>query len=479
MPRPSGLWLLAILLGLVSPAAAQTPTMPMPRSSEPCGVPSKAPATELTNLHQRGQWQQLRQFARTLFAEARESCPTVAPGTADFTLVVWQGKPAVGDRTVFVILVPPSTYDDTLDPFQLVLPGVGGNSEHRLLQAFVADAPSETLAAVYVSTQQRNPLTDQIPAVAAAMVDPLLALASVTRGPTSAARAANNARAARTAAQGWLTIADVPLPFERASIELHMNATVPPTPGVVRDAASDLRDKMQLLDVRYSECAQTLAGTLFTTIETRSTQCERTLATNCLDLSVLDAEFDNAYQAQNKACGTTAADRRALQLVDREFRELLAEGSDRKLPSKKDLKDIPLGRFSFGVVEALMMGTFASAPRVTVDDGVLVADPLGRLVTMAVVNGSFRPYNPAAFSISRQERLRWFAGAAITPSFGVAGGISALVVRGFAINAGVVVLGTTGAADGQSIGSPPVGADDPYSLEAAGGFFLGASFNFK
>ncbi len=81
--------------------------------------------------------------------------------------------------------------------------------------------------------------------------------------------------------------------------------------------------------------------------------------------------------------------------------------------------------------------------------------------------------------MSRRERLRWFAGAAITPSFGVTGGVSALVVRGVAINAGVVVLGVNGAADGQTIGSAPVDADDPYRLEAAGGFFLGASFNFK
>ena len=85
--RPWPLWLLWILLGLVPPAAAQTPTTPVPRSAEPCGIAASAPATQLTDLHQRGQWQQLRQLARTLFTEARESCPTAAPGSTS-----WNGS---------------------------------------------------------------------------------------------------------------------------------------------------------------------------------------------------------------------------------------------------------------------------------------------------------------------------------------------------------------------------------------------------
>jgi hypothetical protein len=143
------------------------------------------------------------------------------------------------------------------------------------------------------------------------------------------------------------------------------------------------------------------------------------------------------------------------------------------------LKNRPLGRFSFGLMEAVALWAKLDDPRVKLtDDGTLVADTLPRLLTAVTFNGAFRGYDEDALTATPPEQWRWFGGAAIAPDFGAVGGISYMPVRGLAFNVGAGLLFTK-SADAADIGAAPKDARDPFRLGVARVVFVGASYVFK
>lgn len=474
-------------------ADAQTPTIPVPAAG-PCGISADAtrrasPVEALTRAYHSGAWRTFQAMARDIIGALPGDCATAGGyQPRDFVLLIWPAShPTTGKQVLLAAAIPPVGYTRATDGYQLQFPGVGGDSGRKVYQMFLSARREDQLAAVYFSARQRNPLLEQVPEVAEAIVSPLLALAAATQGTI---RTRMRALTEDTAA-AWITVSAVALPFTRASIRLNARATtLLLTEKSVVDAAADLKTELELMDVRYSSCARGLAArhlkAITETVAVEGAACVQKVGSECL--RKLDPLFAAAYREQSpepvnsgQTCGTVAAEVRGMQLVDQRFRTLILDREMRSDATVADMEldNLPLERFSFGVVSGVLAGTFTSAQRVTVDDGVLVADPLRRQINMVVLNGSFRKYNPAAFDLSRAERFRWFAGTVITPSFGVGGGVSVLVVRGLAVNAGVAVLGVTGPADGQAVGSAPIDTHDPYKLEAVGGFFLGASFNFR
>jgi hypothetical protein len=473
-----------LALGALIPtgAKAQTPTVPIHQAG-PCGIKTEKPAQQLTTLYHAGDWTSFQTKARKLLKELDESKCSDATSSSrprleqDFTLLIWRGRPPIGEAALFTAVVPPSGYKGPVEPYALKLPGLAAKSSARLYQVFVADTPGDTIATVYMSTRQQNPLVEQIPAVVASIVDPLLALGSLAQG-------ALRRQAVREAAVGWLTVARVVLPFERAGVELHIQALQPPTATTVIEGAKTLGDSLRLMDARYSPCAVGLSDAMVKVVDGGKITCASSAANQggAACLMQLDTKLKQAYDDALKSCGTAESDLQALRLVDGKFREYLSNISDTKTPGKTDLKNAPLERYSFGVVTGLLFGSSSTRTRVTVnDDGIVVADPLKRVLAMVVVNGSFFKFDPTAHRVTRQERHRWFAGAVVAPSFGVGAGYSYLFVRGLAFNAGVVAIGITGAEDGQELGQPvnPEDLEDPYRLGVTYGWFLGASFNFK
>jgi hypothetical protein len=112
------------------------------------------------------------------------------------------------------------------------------------------------------------------------------------------------------------------------------------------------------------------------------------------------------------------------------------------------------------------------------DSGHLVSDPLPRVMTMAFINWSPGGYDEAASTMSRPERIRAFFGAALTPDFGMVGGVNVLLVRGIGIVGGVGVLFGKGA-EPDEIGKAPAASADPFKLALSQSLFVGISYNYK
>jgi hypothetical protein len=110
--------------------------------------------------------------------------------------------------------------------------------------------------------------------------------------------------------------------------------------------------------------------------------------------------------------------------------------------------------------------------------GILVADPLGRVLTLALVNWSPAGYDDRDPHIEPAERIRPFLGAVLTPDFGPAAGVNVLIVRGLGVAVGGALLFGKGA-DATEIGHQPSSPEDPYKLALARAAFVGLTYNWK
>ncbi len=466
-----------ILVSLSRPVFAQTPTVPVAQVG-PCQITTNEPAQQLTTAYYSAKWEGFQEVARGLLSQLRaSSCPKTVDGIesmpreVDYTVIIWRGKPPVGDVTLLTAVVAPQG-QFPFAPYSLKLPGLSSDSSVRLHQVFVSDRERDSVAAVYVSTRQQNPLLDQIPAVVTAIVDPLLALSASTQGRLLASRTATD----RTG--GWLTSSRVVLPFDRAGVELHLRGLQAPTAEQLIKDLGELKERLSLVEARYASCAVEFAGELVTLIDGEKTTCA-TAASGAACLKSLNEDIMTRYKTQLARCKGDEAAIKSLQLVDTRFRTFLVEMTDKPITGKSDLKNVPLERYSFGLVSGVMFGNRSTAKRVKVDDGNVVEDPLSRQINMVVVNRSFRSFDPTAVTTGDAERNRWFIGAVVSPSFGVTTGYSRLIVKGLAANVGVAVIGVNGPQEGQMLNAPPVDDNDPFRLQATFGWFLGASYNFK
>lgn len=139
----------------------------------------------------------------------------------------------------------------------------------------------------------------------------------------------------------------------------------------------------------------------------------------------------------------------------------------------------PLSRWSFGAGAAVIAAASVPTPRVDLDSGgVIVADPLPRVMAMAHVNWSPRGYDGDAPAVSGAERVRLFAGAALTPDFGITGGVTVLVVRGVGVSTGVAFLFAKGTG-AEAIGRVPANPSRPFRLAVPAAWFIGLTFNPK
>jgi hypothetical protein len=465
----------------VNTSGAQTPTLPV-HVVGPCALPplkaGEKPTTALTQSFLAGHWKQFKANVDEVLA-GMGSRPDLTPGCAlpgpapDYVLVGWIGQTALGEPALLTAIVgrgPGESYSSRL-------PGVAAGSGSTFYQLFVSDGEDDALAAGYVSTPVEDPLLAQVPDVAAETLGPMLSLigANMSRQLRAAVRPVSKAPGTLPPppAAGWATASRVDLPHERARVKVELKATLAPTSAGLVRASAKLRDTLSMLDVRYSKPARDFATALDAIVQGKAQDCVEPEA-NCL--AVLDAAFKAEFEA---TCPCPDDDRKAVQLVDARFRKLAAEVEGHELDAKSELQNVPMKRFSFGIMTGLSFGRWSNVPRVEVDDGVYAHDPLDRQLTMVTFNGAFRPYDAKAFRMTRAERHRWFVGAAIMPTFGVGAGYSFLPLRGLGINAGYALLGISTPAGGKAVGEAPPNEDDPFELGVAGTAFLGLSYNFK
>lgn len=91
----------------------------------------------------------------------------------------------------------------------------------------------------------------------------------------------------------------------------------------------------------------------------------RTKAADCLGakppkscLSELDPEFKKKYDGTCSAC--TDDESKARRLVDTKYRALAAEVSEEELEGTAELRNVPLTRYSFGLMTAFSPWRFDS-----------------------------------------------------------------------------------------------------------------------
>jgi hypothetical protein len=477
----------AIVLMLAGRAEAQTPTLPT-GAIGPCALPlleppsagaagtvgTLRPTSALTRSFQSGDWAQLKADVKAVIdgLDARRDltpdCAVPSPSPA-FVVVAWVGGTALGESALLAAVVPLGRGE----AYAARLPGVSGAND-GLYQLFVSDGETDALAAGYLSTPLEDPLVAQVPDVAASVLAPALALASrnASRALRGKASPAGTERAPAPAA-GWATIARVDLPHERAKVKVAMQASLAPSSEGLASASEALRDKLALVDVRYSALGRAFAGTLDGIVRRRAGQC---VASPDTCLSMLDRDFRREY---DEVCPCPDEDRKAVQLVDGKFRALLLDLEGQSLEAALTLQNTPLRHTSFGVLTGVSFARTSKHPNVTVDRGVYAHDGLDRQIAMVTVNRSFEAYDEKTVRITRAERHRWFVGAVVTPTFGVGAGYSYLPIRGLGVNVGYAVLGTSRPSGGRTVGEAPADEDDPYALGWAGTWVFGLSYNFK
>lgn len=480
MIRIAALFAVAFVLSAV-PAAAQTPTVP-PRLGQ-CPLDTPGAIGQLTSLYQGGKWEDFHTFATRVLGAAQTMCSadqttgqealatirSIDPAV-DYVLLAWVAKNQFAEPTLFTAIVHTGAA-----PYTASLPGVGLDGA-RLFQIFLAPLQADALAAVYVSVRERNPLEAQMPAVIEAIVNPLFAALAQQQGDLRA-RAAALGVTPRTHSF-WITVSSVPLPFRRAGVAAELRASVNLSSDAFGTSARTLAESLKFSEVPHSTCATTLADDLARILESKKACADQ--PTGCV-VAVRD-DFRTSFNARRDECrkeGEYAKlDSLALDKVDQAFRKLVAGQDAKEVTTKLSLRNVPLERYSFGVLAGYTAWGRTKSPRAEVEDGEVVAAPLKRSLAMVIVNIASRRYDSTLFSPSAAERYRWFAGVVVSPDIGVGGGFSTLLVRGVGLNVGAFVVASP-TATSDEIGRAPSNLKDPLGSTVGGGVFVGASYNFK
>jgi hypothetical protein len=426
------------------------------------------PIEHLNSGYHQGDWTSVQDAARCILDEAFASAGTDRPAydyRSGHVWVTWVGGDAFGEVGVHRVLVHGQGRAPA--PYKLDLPGVS-----TFFEIFLAGSPYAELTTTLVSTEKADETLAQIPAVAGRIVPALFGLLDATL--PEAAVAPEPAPTERI----WLTPFQIDLPARRAAIALTSVVGAPVSADAFATAANRLAVERGF---QTSACARTLAlaqGKAIGDARTSTSDCnpgghrDRCLA-------AFDAALRKEFEAQTtRPRCATAAEGRAMAAVDDAFRDLALTGMAMDVKSDVRFANTPRQHVSFGLVEAVSFGVSIDDPRVDLDDGDIVADPLPRLLTLVTVNASFAGYDRTSVRPSEAEKWRWFGGVALVPDFGLAAGVSYLPVRGVSINLGYAWLFTK-SAPAETIGRPPADAADAFDIGHARLWFAGVGYNFK
>ena len=473
------------VLAAAGTVGAQVPTAAESLTASPIEV-TGAPQDldRLTSLYNVSDWNALQAAARAVVASVGASSSQnelTAVGDAldldrHHVAVMWIGADAFGKVRLLRTVVSSSRREpDTLD-----LPGVGGSSRHGLTEVFLSRSPLGRITSQYTSTREDDPLLAQLPAFAQALAGPLFTTVGtiagrIRRGAVSPAEAPSPPL--------WATVKRVGLPFRRASVRLQAAAREPVPSADFEDDAARLAAAMAFSRVPHEACARALAATLAHDLPAVAVRpvCTAPTSTALGCLAAFDEVLVHRFQAALASCegGTPSKDaRNALETVDEEFRKFIQSGTSVGADLDLTFKNRPPTHVSLGAGAAVMFAASLTRPRVDTKSGVLVADPLGRVTTLAFVNWSPAGYDDKSPRLRPAERFRPFLGAALTPDFGPAAGLNVLIVRGLGVAVGGAVLFGKGA-EAADIGQPPSSPADPYALSIARTAFVGLTYNWK
>jgi hypothetical protein len=280
------------------------------------------------------------------------------------------------------------------------------------------------------------------------------------------------------------TVSRVGLPFSRATIKWKAVAKEPvPVAGFVSDV-EDFVAALKYTDVPNAACPRAYLNEVLKQLQATAegAACAGSTATTGGCRDAFDTVFRNQYATaigSGGACvATSDDDRKALVKVDQKMREFVAANLTTVAEADITFKNRPLTHWTFGAGTGVLASASLTRPRVKLDDDKLVADPLGRIVTMSFVNWSPAGYDAESDRVTLPERIRPFFGVVMTPDFGLTGGVNVLLVRGIGVTAAGAVLFSKGA-DASEIGAAPANPDKAYKIAYARGLVIGITYNFK
>jgi hypothetical protein len=496
--------LAAAVLTLAAPAAAQVQTAPEPVTAAPFLI-HRAPADldALTRSYNAGDWDGLQQLAREIVCVARQSAgqaiePDDPRGYAacgagggesggpaadaldlarNHVAVMWMGTDAFGTTRLMRTVVAKSRGSR----YGIDLPGLSAPRGRGFTELFLSRSPQGRIASQYTSTREDDPRLAQLPAFVQSLAGPLFSTIATIAGriPGAAAETVHEPVRPRIAA----TAKRVGLPFRRASVRLQAVAREPVSSAAFAEEAWRVAADLSFEDVPHAPCARTLARTLAEALPpvTQTAACGAAAADPGACLVAFDVAITRSFDEAAAACESGKPSRDALAAmkdVDEAFRKLARTGTALSAELDVTFKNRPPAHLAFGAGAAVMAGTSLTRARVDTKSGLIVADPLNRVMTTAFVNWSPGGYDEKAPSIAAAERFRPFFGAALTPDFGPVAGLNVLLARGIGVTIGGALLFGKGA-DASEIGGRPSRPDDPYKLAITRTAFVGLSYNYK
>ncbi len=451
----------------------------------------------LTATYNKGDWSAFQTEARALLDALQRAPAKPAPATATaaadctkgglsaevaaalnysarYVVLVWVGSSPLGRTQVMRAVV----HAPTPEPFSADLPGVSGFTE-----VFLASSLDARAVSLYTSTREKDPFIEQLPEFIKAIFAPLsTTIAGILGGVQGAAKeAVEEPKLA-------VTVSGVVMPIRRASVRAQTKVKDLVSQDDFRDAVATIGTTLMFDGAGRSAPARTQISTLMSELPlTAKVSCGPPAAApssgSAMNRSkVCRDEFDKvlkrAFDAAAK--GATDKDLAVVTDVDKKFRELAVNALSTSAELDMTFKNRPLTKFTFGAGGAVIANAHINRVRTKIDDktGQLVSDPLPRVMTMAYVNWSPAGYDEAAAKISTAERVRPFFGVALTPDFGIIGGVNVLLTRGIGVVGGIGWLFGKGA-DAEDIGKPPAAKEDPFKLAVSRSLFVGISYNYK
>lgn len=392
-----------------------------------------------------------------------------------YVVLVWLGASPLGTtqvmRAVVHLPVPESYSAD--------LPGVTGFTE-----VFLASSLDARAVSLYTSTREKDPFIEQLPEFVKAIFAPLsTTIAGILVSAQGAIREAGVGNVPKLA----VTVSGVVLPIRRASVRAQTK---------VKDLTSqtDFRDAVTTLGATLLFDGAGRSARARAQVESLVTQLPLNAAVSCGPPAGSSAESpvsrtkdcrealdETLKEAFDKAAdGAPAGEVTVIVDVDKQFRTLAVNALSTSAELDMTFKNRPSTRFTFGAGGAVIANARLNRVRTKIDDttGQLISDPLPRVMTLAFVNWSPAGYDEASADISLSERVRPFFGAALTPDFGVVGGVNVLLARGIGVAGGMGWLFGKGA-DAEEIGNPPAPREDPFKLAVARSVFVGITYNYK
>jgi hypothetical protein len=392
----------------------------------------------------------------------------------------------------------------------------------RVYDVFLGVSMSSEHSSLYVFTVQPDPVEAQIPAFVTAATGPLFTTAGKVIGTFDLKNMRDDA--AKVWGEIKISPSTAPLtiavqlgilnpPLKRAKVKVSDVVKQPvPVEQFIRKA-TELGARLRFVDARNSLCGQQLVvlmldslervskgetctgdkmsaeqcrGALDTVLDSNVAQIERTCGQAAIEAALTKenesrppGERLTGTQITAEANTRLTAQPKVLEQVDTELRKLIAAQEPERLTGEATFSNIPLTRWSFGVLASFALQASTSGPRVKVgNDGKLVADPLERQMTLFVVNFAPKGFDPDAKPMMLSERIRPFAGVVATPDFGLGAGVSVGIWKGVGFNIGGALLFVPSLRGGDQIGDVPSQPNDTFGAARATAWFIGASYNF-